>query len=542
MYCEPYGDITFYIFSAFAPQLLYYSHFTAMLASLFVAIYVYRHSKTLPAYILISIAILISVWSIFDILIWTQIDTRLIMLLWSVWFILYPTISYLMAYFLYVFSRGEDWGWLTKFGVVASLVPILFFSYTQLGIDYFDVNACNAIENIFTINYIYTLSIISLIMILYVGIRNMIITRGDERKKRSYIFLGVLSFWIVFSGPTYYASILNVLNSAADTFAVEQYGYFGVTILMVILMYTIVRFQAFNIKVLSTQILVISIALLVGSQFFFIKSNVNRVLNGLTFVTVVVTGTILVRSVKKIDDQRKLLEIINGEQESLMHFITHQIKGFFTKSRNIFDTIHDESSLLSPSIARLVSEGLRSDKEGIELVQNILNAANLKNGKITFVDNFCDMDNLVRGVINDLAPSAKNKNLAINYYCTTAPVNVKADEARVKDLVRNLIQNSILYTFKGGINISLSQNDGNVEFTIKDTGIGLTEGDKSRLFQSGGRGEESVKYNTSSTGYGLFIAKKVVENYGGQIWAESDGRDKGSKFTVILPIVQSLLR
>jgi signal transduction histidine kinase len=56
------------------------------------------------------------------------------------------------------------------------------------------------------------------------------------------------------------------------------------------------------------------------------------------------------------------------------------------------------------------------------------------------------------------------------------------------------------------------------------------------LFTEGGRGKESTKVNVDSTGYGLFVAKSVVEAHGGKIWAESEGKGKGSRFTVELPI------
>ena len=63
----------------------------------------------------------------------------------------------------------------------------------------------------------------------------------------------------------------------------------------------------------------------------------------------------------------------------------------------------------------------------------------------------------------------------------------------------------------------------------------MSDADKVKLFKEGGRGEESVKVNVNSTGYGLFIVKKIVEAHGGRIWAESVGRGHGSKFCVEIP-------
>ncbi|MDE1919073.1 MAG: HAMP domain-containing histidine kinase [Patescibacteria group bacterium] len=74
---------------------------------------------------------------------------------------------------------------------------------------------------------------------------------------------------------------------------------------------------------------------------------------------------------------------------------------------------------------------------------------------------------------------------------------------------------------------------------MKDTGIGITEEDKKRLFTEGGHGKDSQKVNVHSTGYGLFIAKNIVEAHGGTIRAESEGAGKGSTFIVELPITSS---
>ncbi len=71
---------------------------------------------------------------------------------------------------------------------------------------------------------------------------------------------------------------------------------------------------------------------------------------------------------------------------------------------------------------------------------------------------------------------------------------------------------------------------------VVDTGVGITPEDMSRLFTAGGHGKDSIHINVHSTGYGLFIAKSVVEAHGGRIWAESEGTGKGSRFVVELPL------
>ncbi|HHT9130106.1 MAG TPA: sensor histidine kinase, partial [Candidatus Brocadiaceae bacterium] len=101
---------------------------------------------------------------------------------------------------------------------------------------------------------------------------------------------------------------------------------------------------------------------------------------------------------------------------------------------------------------------------------------------------------------------------------------------------RNIIQNSINYTPSGSITASLKKVGKSFVFSVKDTGVGITEEDKKRLFTEGGHGKDSQRVNAHSTGYGLYIAKNIITAHGGTIRAESEGTNKGSTFIVELPV------
>jgi len=72
--------------------------------------------------------------------------------------------------------------------------------------------------------------------------------------------------------------------------------------------------------------------------------------------------------------------------------------------------------------------------------------------------------------------------------------------------------------------------------TIKDTGVGISDELKPKLFTQGGRDENSLKININSTGFGLSFAKDVVEAHHGRVWAESAGINKGSTFCLDFPV------
>ena len=96
----------------------------------------------------------------------------------------------------------------------------------------------------------------------------------------------------------------------------------------------------------------------------------------------------------------------------------------------------------------------------------------------------------------------------------------------LKEVINNLIENSIKYTREGKITVGLEKGEGKILFYVKDTGIGITEDDKKNLFTEGGRGKDSVKVNVDSTGYGLYTVKLIVEAHKGKVWAESEGQEQ----------------
>ncbi len=172
------------------------------------------------------------------------------------------------------------------------------------------------------------------------------------------------------------------------------------------------------------------------------------------------------------------------------------------------------------------------------LINVFLNVTRIESGKlkIDFVD--LDISNLVKTSVDLLQISAKDKKLKLNFHADKDIPNIKADQDKIKDVVLNLIDNSIKYTDKGSIDVSVSKlNENEIIVKIKDTGIGLKQHEIDKMFNKFSRGDDSPKINTNGSGLGLYIAKRIVEAHGGKIWVESAGENKGSIFQFTLPIV-----
>lgn len=524
------------------PMMLYYSHIPSLIINLLLSFLVIRKSKTLSSKILFAISITFAIWIICNLTAWLSVNGLALYFAWSFFGIVTAMMFMLSAYLTFVYLFKRDIPFWTKILSLIVVLPIIVLTPTIYNLPSFNSVLCLLNENILFDTYYYAVGGLSFLLIIGMLIYKVIKVKDSNERKEGIIFaLGIELFILMF----FFTGFLSSYIASLDMFSMypynaEFYGMFGMDIFMAFLAYLIVRYQAFNVKLLGAQALVWSIGILVGSQLFFVKTTINMVLTSITLVITVVAGYILVRSVKKVDEQRIALAEANESQQVLIRFITHQVKGFFTKSKMVFASILEgDLGPISEEMKGMAQTGLDSDSQAVDMIQNILNASNLRTGKTQFTFEDVDMTGLVSTLIEKFKERIQTKGLNLDLRLPSHQLMANIDKVQFEQVVNNLVDNAINYTERGEIIISLSRHeyysDSKIHFSVKDSGIGLSPKDKQNLFREGGRGEESVKVNVNSTGYGLFIVKKIVENLHGQIWAESAGRNLGTTFIVELP-------
>jgi signal transduction histidine kinase len=143
-----------------------------------------------------------------------------------------------------------------------------------------------------------------------------------------------------------------------------------------------------------------------------------------------------------------------------------------------------------------------------------------------------------RPLVEDVAGKEKEfiekKGLSFELRISDGDYNITGDSLQLHEVVRNLIENSLNYTPTGNISVTLESRPKTILLSVKDTGVGISPEDRPKLFKSGGRGADSLKVNTNSTGFGLAFVKGVVESHKGKVWVESEGVGNGSQFYVEL--------
>ncbi|MEE9259580.1 MAG: DUF3365 domain-containing protein [Candidatus Scalindua sediminis] len=168
-------------------------------------------------------------------------------------------------------------------------------------------------------------------------------------------------------------------------------------------------------------------------------------------------------------------------------------------------------------------------------VESILELTSLESGRENYDKESLQLKKLIVQVTKSSTLLARQKGLTIRSILPNKLPNVVVDRHGITRVVTNLIDNAIKYTNSGEISVSLQQKNSELEFSVKDSGIGigLSKEQQYKLFER--FYQENV--STPGTGVGLSICKTIVEAHGGKIWAESKGKGKGSTFRFTLPLV-----
>ncbi len=178
----------------------------------------------------------------------------------------------------------------------------------------------------------------------------------------------------------------------------------------------------------------------------------------------------------------------------------------------------------------------QSNERMIGLIDDLLNVTKIEEGKYVYQPKLVHLEDLIQAVIDSLKPEIKRKNIELDFQKPKEKLpEVKVDMEKIKLAIKNLFNNAIIYSQKGGkVTISLKQKENNVKFSVQDSGIGIPEKQQKRIFTKFFRGANAIKKETEGSGLGLFIVKNIIEAHQGKIWFESE-RGKGSTFYFTLP-------
>ncbi len=172
-----------------------------------------------------------------------------------------------------------------------------------------------------------------------------------------------------------------------------------------------------------------------------------------------------------------------------------------------------------------------------KLVENILDVSEIESGKLILNEEKTNIADLIRNCINETTFLALKRNLSLKSNLPKS-LFLNIDPDKMEQVIINLLSNAIKNTPPNGeIYVDIITNNSHIDLQIKDSGVGLTKEEQVKLFTPFSKIErygKNMNVDIEGSGLGLFLSKEIVQLHGGQIFIESEGRNKGCTFILRL--------
>jgi signal transduction histidine kinase len=257
------------------------------------------------------------------------------------------------------------------------------------------------------------------------------------------------------------------------------------------------------------------------------------------------TSQDLMRRIDQLEKVNALLKEQNEKIKELDRRKSEFLSRMSHELRTPMNSILGFSKLLLNKMDGEINEKQRTDIQAIydsgnyllELINEILDLARIESGKMEFQLEEFDVSLVIDEVVLISEPLIKGKNVELKHKFNDKPSYVYADRKRVRQILLNLLSNAIKYTEQGYVNVETLNNDSDVQIVVTDTGIGISHEDIPKVFEEFLRIDNQITRQTTGTGLGMAITKKLIEAQGGKIWIESE-LQKGTKVYFTLPFVK----
>jgi signal transduction histidine kinase len=242
-------------------------------------------------------------------------------------------------------------------------------------------------------------------------------------------------------------------------------------------------------------------------------------------------------------EKNENLARLNKEKNEFLGIAAHDlknplsaIKGLAEMTEKYFTDLTQEEIIESAEQIRISSEFM------FQIIMDLLDINAIEEGRFNLSMSDFELDAVLQMVVNKFNPSASAKKINLNLEKNCSGINAYADAGKTQQILDNLISNAIKFSpFDKNIwiNSQFISDEKMLRITVKDEGPGISEEDKTKLFKKFSKLSARPTNEENSTGLGLSIVKRLVEEMKGKIWCESQ-LGAGSSFIVEFPMGEGL--
>lgn len=373
---------------------------------------------------------------------------------------------------------------------------------------------------------------------------------ADPSEKKSW---GAMLFGFTFSYVSLIITNFILVNTTGDTRFILVAPLLMLPSILGIV-YSIKKYRLFNVKAFATELIIFVLLSFSLIQIILSESTIQFVSNLSIFGIFMVVGILLIKSVYSEVEHRERLEVLRIRLEEsnfnmemandklkdldrlkseFVSLASHQLRSPLTAIKGYASMLLDgDYGEINKEAKDTIERIMESSNNLSLLVEDFLDVAKIEQGGMQYQKTEFDFGELVRNTIKDLSITAENKGLKLSSE-TSADKKyiIYGDKEKIRQILVNLVDNSMKYTLKGKVEVELHHKDGKILLSIKDTGMGISKETVGSIFEKFNRGD-GAKMNIGGSGLGLYLVKEIIEAHNGRVWAESEGLGKGSTFFV----------
>lgn len=247
-----------------------------------------------------------------------------------------------------------------------------------------------------------------------------------------------------------------------------------------------------------------------------------------------ITKLKLQKSLNELEIEKEKAQDLTEAKSNFLANMSHEIR---TPMNGIIGMAHlalecDDFAKQKEYVQKIDS----SAKNLLNIINDILDFSKIEAGKLKIDTITFDMNKVISDLLNLVETKAREKNLELKIHPIGENSIYFGDPLRIGQVLLNLVSNAIKFTVKGKVELFIKEREENfLEFIVKDSGIGISDENKQKLFESFSQGDDSTTRKFGGTGLGLSISKQLVEAMNGTISLQSQ-KGEGSEFSFKIPL------
>ncbi|BDU50028.1 ATP-binding protein [Haliovirga abyssi] len=250
----------------------------------------------------------------------------------------------------------------------------------------------------------------------------------------------------------------------------------------------------------------------------------------------------IIFSLRDLRESKELQELrrVDKLKDEFLSMVSHELRTPLTSIKAYTETlmfmVEDNDPETQLEFLTIINE---ESERLTRLINDVLDLSKIEAGKMSFILKAEDIGAIIRRIVKNMTGFAETKNIELIENIKENLPEVMIDKDRVMQVLTNLINNAVKFTPENGkifVNADF-ENDKFLRISVKDTGIGIKEEDKGKVFEKFKQVDDILVREAGGTGLGLPICKNIIEYFGGKIWVDSV-HGEGSTFQFTLPIVE----